>query len=56
MTETIRNLILNWISNALDLLETHTVDKVEKDLPSGKIQAYWAGTVIRIDYRPTQRS
>lgn len=34
------------------LLLNRTFDKIEKDLDVGKVTAYWAGTIIRIDIKP----
>jgi hypothetical protein len=34
------------------LLLNRVMDRVEKDLVEGKVTAYWAGTIIRIDIKP----
>lgn len=34
------------------LLLSRVMDRVEKDLIEGKVTAYWAGAIIRIDIKP----
>jgi len=41
-----------WLSKVYPLLESHSVEKLEADLAIGKVTAYWAGTIIRIDLKP----
>jgi len=43
-----------WLTKVYPLLESHSVEKIEADLPIGKVTAYWAGTIIRIDLKPVK--
>ncbi len=43
-----------WLSKVYPLLENHSVEKLKADLPVGKVTAYYAGTIIRIDLKPTK--
>ena len=38
------------------LLLSHTFDRVEKELVEGKVNAYWVGTLLRIDIKPYDMS
>ena len=47
------DFLLTWLSNgALKMLLTKQVSKLEQDFAEGKVTAYWAGTVLRIDVKP----
>ena len=41
-----------FFEKVLPLLLTHTVERLDKELEVGKVTAYWAGTVLRIDIKP----
>jgi len=41
-----------FFETVLPLLLNHTVDRIDKDLDIGKVTAYWAGLVLRIDIKP----
>jgi hypothetical protein len=44
-----------FFDKILPLLLAHTVDRIDKDLTIGKVTAYWAGTVLRIDIKPNAK-
>lgn len=44
--------LVEFMTNIYPLLENHTFDRIEKQLDCGKVTAYWAGTIIRIDIKP----
>ncbi len=46
--------LTNWLKKVYPLLDTHAVEKLEADLVIGKVTAYWAGTIIRIDVKPNK--
>ena len=41
-----------WIAAMLPVLMAKTVDKIEVNLETADVKAYWAGTIIRIDIQP----
>ncbi len=45
-----------FIKYVLPLLLDHTVDRVDKETNIGKITAYWAGPILRIDIKPISAS
>lgn len=47
--------IQEFLNTILPLLLSHTMDRVDKDLDIGKVTAYWAGTVLRIDIKPKDK-
>ena len=51
MPESIESLN-KWLSKIWPLLESHSVEKIGAELLIGKVTAYWAGTIIRIDLKP----
>jgi len=51
---TIIKEVTEWVEGILPLLYTHQLTKAEHKLSVGSIQAYWAGTVIRIDFKPCE--
>jgi hypothetical protein len=44
--------LAKWIEDTLPLLLEKKVDKIEGAVIEGKISAYWAGSVLRIDIKP----
>ena len=45
-----------WLIEVMPLLLNHTVEKIEGEVISekveGSVSAYWAGAVLRIDLKP----
>lgn len=45
-----------WLIEVMPLLLNHSVEKIEGKVVNEKIEgsvsAYWAGTVLRIDFKP----
>ena len=44
--------LAEFFEAVLPLLLNHTLDRVDKELTIGKVSAYWAGSVLRIDIKP----
>ena len=44
--------LTEFFEKILPLLLNHVVDRIDKDLDIGKVTAYWAGSVLRIDIKP----
>ena len=42
----------NWINEMLPLFLSQKLNKIEAELSEGKVTAYWAGSIIRIDIKP----
>jgi hypothetical protein len=44
--------LYEWLDKIWPLFIDHKLAKGEIDLKIGKVCAYWAGTVLRIDIKP----
>lgn len=44
--------LLEFMQKVLPLLLDHTMDRVDRECVEGKVSAYWAGTVLRVDVKP----
>jgi hypothetical protein len=44
--------LTEFLNKFIPMLLAHDLDRIEKDLDIGKVTAYWAGTIIRIDLKP----
>ena len=42
----------DFILKVLPLLMDKTVDRLDRECVEGKVTAYWAGSVLRIDLKP----
>lgn len=42
----------DFIEKVLPLLLDHTVERIDRECVEGKVTAYWAGSVLRIDLKP----
>jgi hypothetical protein len=44
----------DWLKKVWPLLKDHEIDKAERTFETAEVKAYWAGSVLRIDIKPTR--
>lgn len=44
--------LIEFMQKVLPLLFDHTMERVDRECVEGKVSAYWAGSVLRIDIKP----
>ena len=44
-----------FVKESIPVLLDRKATKIEQDLDEGSVTAYWAGTILRIDYKPTSK-
>ena len=51
--EEMKHEFSEWLDKVWPLVLNHTIEKAETILDMGEIKLYWAGTIVRIDIKPS---
>lgn len=46
--------LTEWLNAVMPSLLSHAVKRVDGSVVEGDVTAYWAGTILRIDLKPSE--